>query len=311
MSDFYDLTLGLPHTNHRGLSEHLLLKYAGHFQWQSIAAAAGVPLSSLRTISGGEVYASFYYIEERIPAGIPLESFTLDDSVRFAVALRGYKNIAIEGRLIFGRPERMADAQQIAAVLSPGSDTAGFPFIRFANIFISPEKGNSQLRVAPPAGIGFQMLPPLPNEENPYHLTRAASEHGTLGLFDGSWQPAGSYEYRYTIDIDRDTNGAGLVYFCNYVAFMDSAERLALEAITDVYGLSTQAAAGRSLRVRRIAYYGNADTSDTLIVRVTTLRSPSDPAMIGFRYTIERQRDQQSICLSEALKAVPVVGPGR
>ena len=64
----YDLTLGLPHTNHRGLSEPLLLMHAGHFQWLSIAAATGGPLSRLRTASGGEVYAAFYYIEERLPA---------------------------------------------------------------------------------------------------------------------------------------------------------------------------------------------------------------------------------------------------
>jgi hypothetical protein len=70
MTYFYDLTLGLPHTNHRGLSEPLLLMQAGHFQWTSIAAATGGPLSRLRTASGGEVYAAFYYIEERLPRGV-------------------------------------------------------------------------------------------------------------------------------------------------------------------------------------------------------------------------------------------------
>ena len=95
MSDFYDLTLGLPHTNHRGLSEPFLLMYAGHFQWMSIAAATGGPLSRLRTASGGEVYAAFYYIEERLPPTTPLESFGLDDVVRFAIKLRSFKNIAV------------------------------------------------------------------------------------------------------------------------------------------------------------------------------------------------------------------------
>ena len=75
-----------------------MLKYAGHFQWQAIAAAAGMPLSTLRTTSGGEVYASFYYIEIVIPDAAPLESFRLDDTVRFVIALRSFKNIAFEGR---------------------------------------------------------------------------------------------------------------------------------------------------------------------------------------------------------------------
>jgi len=274
----FDLTLCLPHTNHRFFSEHLMLKYAGHFQWQAIAAAAGLPLSTLRTTSGGEVYASFYYIEIIVPDDAPLESFRLDDTVRFVVALRSFKNVAFEGRLNFDRPERVGDAS---------------PFIRFANIFITPEKGNSRLRVAPPAQADFHELPPLPNEENPYHLTRAASESGTLGLLDEAWLPVTSYEHRYPIDVDRDTNGAGLVYFANYVAFMDTAARLALD----------DGAPERSLRHRRIAYYGNADVHDTLTIAVTVLRSAAHPHALGFRYVIRRQEDGETICLSEAIKA--------
>jgi len=275
----YDITLGLPHTNHRFFSEHLMLKYAGHFQWQSIAAAAGLPLSSLRTADGGEVYASFYYIDIVIPAAAPLESFRLDDTVRFEISLRAFKNIAFEGLVVFDRPERLHAAES--------------PRIRFANIFITPTQGNSRLRVAPPAQADFHALPPLPNEENPYQLTRAASESGSLGLVDG-WTSIASYVHRYDIDVDRDTNGAGLVYFANYVAFMDTAERLTLRAQP----------VERSLRHRRIAYYGNADVDDTLTIAVIVLRSDAHPGMLGFRYAIRRQEDGQIICLSEAIKAL-------
>lgn len=273
----YDLTLGLPHTNHRFFAEHLLLANAGHFQWQSIAAAAGRPLSSLRTATGAEVYASFYFIEIVIPDAAPLESFRLDDVVRFVIDLRAFKNLAFDGRVRFDRPERLQD---------------GSPFIRFANIFITPEKGNSQLRVAPPAQADFADVPPLPNEENAYQLTRAASDSGTLGLLDESWTPVTSYEDRHAIDVDRDTNGAGLVYFANYVAFMESAERRALPRERE-----------RSLRHRRIAYYGNADVDDVLTIAVTACRSDAQPDRLGLRYAI-RRRDGELICLSEAIKAL-------
>lgn len=272
MTYTYDLTLGLPHTNHRFFAEQLMLKFAGHFQWQSIAAAAGLPLSSLRTVDGGEVYASFYYIEIIIPEAAPLESFRLDDTVRFKIDLRAFKNIAFEGLVHFDRPERLSGAS---------------PYIRFANIFITPEQGNSRLRVAPPAQADFHELPPLPNEENPYQLTRAAAESGSLGLLDDGWVPATTYTHTYPIDVDRDTNGAGLVYFANYVAFMDTAERHAM-------------AGERSLRHRRIAYYGNADVHDTLTIDVAVFRRDDQ---LGFRYTIRRQEDGGMICLSEAIKA--------
>jgi probable biosynthetic protein (TIGR04098 family) len=275
----YDLTLGLPHTNHRFFCEHLMLKHAGHFQWQALAAAAGLPLSSLRTAGGGEVYAGFYYIEIVIPDAAPLESFRLDDIVRFEIALRAFKNIAFEGRVRFDRPERL--------------DQTESPFILFANIFMTPVQGNSVLRVAPPVQADFQALPPLPNEENPYQLTRAASESGSLGVLDQSWSELTSYTHRYAIDVDRDTNGAGLVYFANYVAFMDTAERLA-----------TPGERERSLRHRRIAYYGNADVDDTLTIVVTVFRSDTHRDRLGFRWVIRRQEDDRVICLSEAIKAL-------
>jgi probable biosynthetic protein (TIGR04098 family) len=297
MADFYDLTLGLPHTNHRGLSEPLLLQHAGHFQWTSIAAVTGGPLSRLRTAAGGEVYAAFYYIEERFPAAAPLESFGLDDELRFAIALRSFKNIAVEGRIVFDRPERLADRARVESWLAPDAGAPPHPFIRFGNIFVTPVKGNSVLRVAPPAAADFSGLTPLPNDENPYHLTRAASEGRGLGVIDEEWQRVGSFEHRYRIDVDRDTNGAGLVYFANYATFMETAERLALESLS-------LPAAG-SLLHRRIAYYGNADVADTIQTRVTVLRHPGAPRAIGFRYAIERHEDGQTICLSEAVKTFP------
>jgi probable biosynthetic protein (TIGR04098 family) len=276
------LTLGLPHTNRRGFSEVDLMKQAGHAQWQAIAAALGRPLSSLRTVSGGEIYAAFYFIETIVPDAAPLESFGLDDTVDFVVALRAFKNISIEGRV---------------AVRRVDGDRSRGPDIRFANIFITPVKGNSELKVAPPAGVDCSGIPRLPNDENPFHQTRAAREHGTLDLFAESWRDAGRrFDFPYQIDCDRDTNGAGLVYFANYIAFSDAAER-ALDA-------TEQRRTGeRSLRHRRIAYYGNADIDDRLLVRTTVFLNPASPAQIGYRHVVVRQSDDALICLSEVIKA--------
>ena len=302
MPYLYDLTLGMPHTNHRGLSEPVLLKHAAHYEWASIAAAIGTPLSRLRTSAGGEVYAAVYYVEERLPPATPLESFRLDDVVRFAVALRSFKNIAVEGRIVFDRQERMEDASRVEEALEPHATEVPYPFIRFGNIFITPVKGNSVLQMAPPASIDLFAMPPLPNDENPYHLTREAGAGGGLGVLDEGWTPAGSFEHQYHIDIDRDTNGAGLVYFANYVAFMETAERLALGRLMPADG---ETLAGRTLLHRRIAYYGNADAADRIAVGVTVLRKETAAASIGLRYRIQRQEDGRTICLSEAIKALP------
>ena len=280
----YELTLGLPHTNRRGLWEPHLLVHAGHFQWHAIASAIGRPLSDLRTVSGGEVYAAFYYIEERIPERAPIEAFGLDAAVRFSIALRSFKNIAVEGLVYFDRADVLDDA------------AVEHPHIRFGNIFITPVKGNSVLRVAPPANADFSAIPPLPNADNPYHLTQEAKRTGSLGLIDEGWPRIGEpFEFLYDIDVDRDTNGAGLVYFVHYITFMERAERAMFES-------RTPSGDERSLRQRRTAYYGNADPRDTIRVRLTAHQDPERAGRVGLRYTIERQQDGQLICLSEALK---------
>lgn len=282
----YDLTLGLPHTNRRGLWEPLLLMHAGHYQWQSIASAIGRPLSELRTLSGGEVYAAFYYIEERIPERTPIESFGLDATIRFSIALRSFKNIAVEGLVSFDRADVLDDAEVV------------HPFVRFGNIFITPVQGNSELRVAPPANADFSAIPPLPNDANPYHITREAKETGSLGLIEDTWPRIGDeFDFEYDIDVDRDTNGAGLVYFVNYITFMERAERAMFEARPLARG-------ERSLGHRRTAYYGNADPRDTIRVRVSAYQDPGRAGRVGLRYTIERQQDGQLICLSETLKTI-------
>jgi probable biosynthetic protein (TIGR04098 family) len=264
-----------------------------------------MPLSRLRTLNGGEVYATFYYIDTRFPDGRPISSFKLDDRVRFAVALRAFKNIAIEGRILFDHADRLAPGRSAA---DAGLESAAaHPFIRFGNIFITPESGNSVLRVAPPANAQFGSLPVLPNDQNPYHLTKAAQESGRLGVLDDGWIAVDArpdFDVRYTIDPDRDTNGAGLVYFANYIIFMDAAERAAMTA--NAGGRFDEAAiAGRALTWRRVAYYGNVALTDTIRTTVSLFVKPGDDRVLGIRYAIRREADGRLICRSEAIKVLP------
>jgi probable biosynthetic protein (TIGR04098 family) len=280
----HDLILGFPHTNRLGFWEPYLLMQAGHAQCNTIAGAIGMPLSDLRTLTGGEVYPAFYYIDLVVPDATPIESFGLDDAIRFRVALRAFRNIAIEGRLEFAAPEAFERAD------------AARGRIHFGNIFITPVRGNSELRVAAPANADFSRFAVLPNEENPYQVTRAARARGTLGLIADDWtEAAPPFEYRCELDPDRDTNGAGLVYFANYIVYAEMADRRAWLAA----GYSGE----RSLRHRRVAYYGNAEPGDALIVRMRVYRHAARSGLLGHRCTIERAHDGMLICLSEAIKA--------
>lgn len=304
--DEYEIVVGLPHTNHNGLAEHLLLMQAGHFQWTSIARAIGKPLSTLRTLNGDEVYATFYFIEEHFPEDALLHTFKLDDRLRLTIWLRGFKGIALEGQILLDRAERLPQLIRAIPNLPPPSIIAGHPYIRLANIFITPTAGNSRLKVATPANADFSALLPLPNEENPYHITKLAQQTGCLGLLGETWECVDvrqDYDVPYAIDPDRDSNGAGLVYFANYIAFMDFAERVAMRSNSRC-AFSEKDIAARSVQHRRVAYYGNATLTDQIRIHVSLFVSPDERRRIGLRYAITRQADGQLICLSEAIKVL-------
>lgn len=305
----FDLTLGLPHTNYNQLAEHLLMMHLGHFQWQAIAKSVRCPLSRLRAMDGGEVYATFYYIEERIPEGSPLTSFRLDDTISVRLQLRAFRNFAVDGRIIFDHRARIDGASiQSEAELLTAYSGSEYPSVRFANVFVTPHGGNAALKLAPPANASFEDLPDLPNEENAYNITRSAERARTFGLFDSGWNclnPIESFAVAYTINPDRDSNGAGLVYFANYFAFLDAAERLCLEQ-EFARGLPNAPIPPRTLRFRQLAYFGNAELTDTIRTAIHLFQHQTDPSLVGFRYTITRERDQATICLSEAIKSLGV-----
>ena len=135
-------------------------------------------------------------------------------------------------------------------------------------------------------------------------MTCRAEKDLAFDLFDRSWHPLDlqtEFVFDYRINPDRDTNGAGLVYFAQYVAFLDMAERAAL-LCNSRRRLQENEINFRSLERRKLAYYGNVDTRDTLPIRVALFGDPS--GRLGFRYQVYRGSDGKLIALSEAIKHV-------
>jgi probable biosynthetic protein (TIGR04098 family) len=142
-------------TNYLGLAEHLLLMQTGHCHWTSLARAVNTPMSVLRTVGGQKIYATFYFIEERFPDHALPNTFQLDDSLTFAVFLRGFKGIAVESETVFDRVTRLEDWLATAPKRISTPDMLTFPYVRMATIFITPEGGNSRLKVASPRASTF------------------------------------------------------------------------------------------------------------------------------------------------------------
>jgi len=302
----YPLTVGLPHTNRNQLAEFLFLMHAGHFQWSSIARMLGTPLSRLRSADGGEVYGTYLYIEEDFPEGIPMNSFRLDDECVFLNVLRAFKNISVDGRSLFHRVADLPPGAVEEFAENPDAWKGRAPYLRMANIFITPAGGNEFLKIAPPANVDFKGFPPLPIRDNAFHIVRQVEKgegFGTIRPDDVPFEKSGDFAVFHEINPDRDTNGAGLVYFANYIAFMDWAERKAMTENAPAPFAPAQIDY-RALRRREIAYFGNANVSDRVRIDVRMFRRRDTE--VAFRYRLTRESDGRLIALSEAIKCIPV-----
>jgi len=303
----YNLRIGLPLTNYNQLSEHLLIMQAGHFHWTSMAKKFGTPLSKARTSDGREIYATFFYVETKLPGDISLTDYKLDDDITFCSCLREYKGMSVEGQLIFDHSEKLVGFSTNTDLNTIPSEIQGkHPFIRFGNIFITPDGGNSSLRVARPANASFSDIEKLPFSENPYNLTRGIDKSGRFGLLDDSelWAEItknASFTVEYEINPDRDSNGAGLTYFANYFAFMDYGERKSLRSNSKI-DFSEKNINSRTLVCRRTAYFGNVDLTDSIKIKVQLFQNISDDHLLGIKYWISRNKDGALICFSEAIK---------
>jgi len=301
----YPLTVGLPHTNFNQLTEHKFLAQAGAFQWTTLARTAAMPLSRLRSVGGDEIYATFFYIEEDFPGGMAMNTYRLDDECVFLNLVRAVKNIAFDGRALFHRTDEIPPGVRESFAAEPDAWKGRLPYLRMCNVFIMMVTGNEYLKIAPPANAAFEGLEKQPADDNAYTIIRAAEETGRFSTLAEGFAPADLrevFEVVHPINPDRDTNGAGLVYFANYVAFMDWGERQAMTQNAAV-PFEPRQVDFRSLQRRELAYYGNARIDDSVRIHIRMFRRGTTE--IGFRYRLERESDGRLIALSEAIKTIP------
>ena len=160
-------------------------------------------------------------------------------------------------------------------------------------------RGPDELRVSTPANARLDAVPSLGAEPASYRLVRTALASRRLVEAPPEAPPMwpGEFTREYPIDPDRDLNGVGLLYFANYVTFLDAAERDALE---ECAGVEPRRLDGRVTMRRRIAYYGNALSSDRLRVRVEAHALDASRSRFLVQHRMERVSDGRLIALASA-----------
>jgi probable biosynthetic protein (TIGR04098 family) len=282
----------MPHLGRHNLSESALFKSLGHHRWEQLQELGGVRSADIRDDAGSRLYATFYFLEVHFSPDRPLSHYGENDRVEFTSDLVHYERAYLDGRYTMaGEPEQ---------------------WIRASNVFIYQERGPSKLSLSTPETVDFSRIPEFESAPDSLALCREARAAGgffgrepdDVDLYDGA-RP-----FVYQIDADRDLNGAGLVYFANFLSILDSAERSVLANLDEPVPADILDA--RSTYRRRIGYFGNAQSTDQLRVSLTARarvfrRAGGGKAVdLAFDARVQRSSDGKETLVSSCRKIAAV-----
>ncbi len=281
--------IGMPHTICGALGEVALFAYSQDQHWNSIGALVGCPASRLIDAAGTDVYASIYFADFQGGAE-GLAGFAPDDELEVVGEIGRYGPSMLDG-VHYLYPAGALPAE-LPVTLPPA------PSLRLSFVLVSAGIGPEALRVSAPTNATMSRIPSLPSEPDSYRLVKEARESGAIAPppSTGALWP-GVFMREYAINPDRDLNGVGLLYFANYVAFLDSAER---DALQEAAGLSAEKLYRRVTLQRRVAYYANAQPSDRLRISVAAHAPAADPNRFTVHHRVERVSDGRLVTLGRA-----------
>jgi probable biosynthetic protein (TIGR04098 family) len=316
----YEFPVGMPHMVPSKLSEVELLKWLGHYQWESISRLLGRKSHEITNLQKDRLYASFISVELYFPPTRPIDGFEEGSTIVVRNRVASYGRRFVEGLLLF-------DCQDIPTTVTERITTKGDlarserPWAYVTNAFIARGGSNTHLKIFEPEGMDATHIlvlksPPVGIAE---HQQVQASGRIENELPDGA-KPLiaadATAEVAYKISPESDLNGAALLYFARYVAMMDYgvrrflAEKLARPvSSTLIECLSTEH--------RRIFYFVNADSSDSVRVFVrawrlppTRARATAGKSTVGrFLFRLDLYRASDGALMASALVTKALVVP--
>jgi probable biosynthetic protein (TIGR04098 family) len=250
----------------------LLVGQIGDWTWETVGAVSGTNVFSARDASGAPTYLAFYYYHIRASAGFHLGELTFGDSLRVVSSVFDFGSESI---LTLHRIERDHVASDD---LRPIDVEEFFEHQRGDRIYVQnfnrwvarrADDSNEDLRRSSPLNFEHEHLPALPEAYSPRPVYAHARRHGTFLSGEEAAAPAVvSATSEYRVDVTRDVNGVGLMYFAAYFSIVDKG----IWGLWQRLGRSRDSFMRRVVLDQKICYLGNANIDATLTQDTTMLR---------------------------------------
>ncbi|XVV00820.1 LnmK family bifunctional acyltransferase/decarboxylase [Actinosynnema sp. CA-248983] len=241
----------------------LFVGQIGDWTWDTVSAVCGTNAYTARDGRGAPTYLAFHYFHVRASEALHVRGLTFGDVLRVDSRVFGFGSESVltlhEIRRGSG-PPRLVDPDAFYAHADPECVYAQ-NFNRW--VVRGASGGNEDLRSASPVDFRHEHLPVLPAGYSP---RRAFAE-----LRTSATAPAPPLDERasrlvvdYPIDVTRDLNGVGLLYFAAYFSIVDWA----LVRLWRHRGGTDAGFLDRVVLDQRIAYLGNANAGTVLRVEL-------------------------------------------
>jgi probable biosynthetic protein (TIGR04098 family) len=259
----------------------LFVGQIGDWTWDTVSEVCGTDVYRAFGPGGQPSYLSFYYFHIRPGLTLHPDALTFGDRLEVTSRVFGFGSQSVLTLHRLRRPEPGASAGDGDAGLDPDefflAPRPDCAYVQNFNRWISRSHAgsNEELVTNSPPGFEYGHLPTLPEQFSPRLECGRARATGTFHDPAGEpgWDPrVTGYEVEYPVDITRDLNGVGLLYFASYFSILDGA----LLKLWRHQGRPDRAFLDRTVLDHKLCYLGNADFDSVLRIRLSTWRRASD-----------------------------------
>ena len=277
----------------------LFVGQIGDWTWETVTALCGTDVFNARNECGLPTYLAFYYFHVRASTSLHLHSFSFGDQI--SVSSRLF-NFGSESILALHQIEREGTDGSAPRPVDP---TEFYECPRDDRLYVenfnrwitrSEQQSNRGLMRSSPAGFRHSHLPVLPEMYSPRRAYQSARLRGQLhdpGK-PGYRLLAEDFRVDYPLDITRDINGVGLVYFAAYFSMIDWA----FLRLWRHLGRSDRSFLQRIVTDQRVCYLGNADLDSVMCIRMNAWQHITDPSLEVVGVVIEDRDTHQTIAVS-------------
>ncbi|MET8524752.1 LnmK family bifunctional acyltransferase/decarboxylase [Micromonospora sp. NPDC005172] len=257
----------------------LIFGTIGDWTWEAVAAACKLNVFNARNSVGNPAYLSFYYYRVRGGGVVHPHGLSFGDELQVSSRVFG---LGVSSVLTL---HRLAPAWLDVAE-TPFEPTEFYDaphpdcmYVENLNRWVSRSESDSNrhLYEAAPMEFSNSQLPKIPNQYSPRSALGHAREYGSFYASDAPNLTAvgGTFTTTYQLNIVRDFNGAGLLYFASYFSIFDGA----LLELWRSMGRSDRQFLERKLLDQRVGFFGNADSRTEVRISIRLWRDIRRPAV--------------------------------